>query len=135
MALGQFVFTPTLLGFNEIKRQRQWNFASNAVAQGRDAKQFVGVGEDHVTLDGNIFEEHGVGKRQSIDDLAAMADTGQGFTLVDGSGYLYGVYVIENIDETKKYIIDNGVPRMIDFTLKLSRVDDNRIANQDQNNA
>ncbi len=130
MSLGQFVFMTTSLAFKEIQRQRSWNYANNAVAFGRAKKQFMGAGEDSVTLPGLIYEEYGFGSRFALDDLASMADTGQGFVLMDGSGYLYGVYVIDSIDETKSFLVDNGVPRKVDYTLKLSRADDDRIENQ-----
>ena len=130
MSLGQFVFMTTSLAFKEIQRQRSWNYANNAVAFGRAKKQFMGAGEDSITLPGLIYEEYGFGSRFALDDLASMADTGQGFVLMDGSGYLYGVYVIDSIDETKSFLVDNGVPRKVDYTLKLSRADDDRIENQ-----
>jgi len=130
MSLGQFVFMTTSLAFKEIQRQRSWNYANNAVAFGRAKKQFMGAGEDSVTLPGLIYEEYGFGSRFALDELASMADTGQGYVLMDGSGYLYGVFVIDSIDETKSILMDNGVPRKIDYTLKLSRTDDDRIENQ-----
>ena len=130
MSLGQFIFNTSSLAFKEIQRQRSWNYADNAVAFGRAKKQFMGSGQDSVSLPGLIYEEYGFGSRFALDDLASMADTGQGFVLMDGSGYLYGVYVIDNIDETKSFLVDNGVPRKVDYTLKLSRADDDGIENQ-----
>jgi phage protein U len=130
MSLGQFIFRTSTLAFQEIQRQRAWNYAENTVAYGRAKKQFMGAGADSVTLPGLIYEEHGFGTRFALDELAGMADTGQGFVLMDGSGYLYGIFVIDSIDETKSILIDNGVPRKVDYTLKLSRVDDERIEMQ-----
>lgn len=130
MSLGQFLFKTSTLAFQEIQRQRAWNYADNAIAFGRAKKQFMGAGEDAVTLPGLIYEEYGLGSRFALDEVASMADTGQGFVLMDGSGYLYGVYVINSIDETKSILLDNGVPRKVDYTLKLSRTDDERIETQ-----
>lgn len=130
MCLGQFPFTTDTLTFTEIQRQRSWQYADNAVAKGRKKRQFIGPGDDIITLPGVIYQEYGFGNRFSIDELASMADSGQGFVLVDGSGYLYGVYTIDNIDETKQVLLFNGVPRKIDFTIKLTRVDDERIEQQ-----
>lgn len=130
MSLGQFLFKTSTLAFQEIQRQRAWNYADNAIAFGRAKKQFMGAGEDTVTLPGLIYEEYGFGSRFALDEVANMADTGQGFVLMDGSGYLYGVYVINSIDETKSVLLDNGVPRKVDYTLKLSRTDDERIETQ-----
>lgn len=130
MALGQFIFMPATLSFIEIQRQRSWNFSENAVARGRAKKQFIGAGADSISLPGIVVQEHGIGNRLCIDELAAMADTGQGFVLIDGSGYMYGVYIIKDIDETRSILLFEGVPRKIDFTLKLERVDEGRIERQ-----
>ncbi|WP_445115010.1 phage tail protein [Acinetobacter sp. WZC-1] len=130
MSLGQFIFKTDTLSFTEIQRQRSWNYAENSVAKGRSKKQYIGPGTDTITLPGLIYEEYGFGTRFSLDELAAMASTGQGFVLMDGNGYLYGVYIIDSIDETKSILLDNGVPRKVDYTLKLTRTDDERIEEQ-----
>lgn len=131
MSLGQFIFQTSTLAFQQIQRQRAWNYASNDVALGRAKKQFTGAGEDTVTLPGLIYEEYGFGQREAIEILASMASTGQGYVLMDGTGFLYGVYIIDSIDETKQVLYFNGVARKVDFSLKLSRVDDDRIEEQD----
>lgn len=132
MSLGQFIFKTDTLTFNEIQRQRAWNYAENAVAKGRSKKQFIGPAEDVISLPGLIYQEYGFGTRIALDQLATLADQGEGLVLMDGTGYLYGVYVIDGIDETKSILLFEGVPRKIDFTLKLSRIDDDKI---DNNNA
>lgn len=130
MALGQFLFTVDVLSFKELQRDRQWKYGSNQVAKGRDSQQFMGSGEDTVSLSGIIYQEHGFGQRQSLDDLAAMADRGHGNMLVDGSGYIYGVYKIDSINETKGFLVDIGVARKIDFSIKLTRTDDEKLQQQ-----
>ena len=127
LSLGQFVFSVDTLTFNELQRSRSWSFASNDIAQGRPQYQFTGVGEETISIPFLIYQEHGFGNRQSVDDLAEMADTGAGYVLIDGSGYIYGVFAIDSIDDTRSYLTINGVPRKVDGALKLTRVDDNRI--------
>lgn len=127
LALGQFVFSVDTMTYNELQRSRSWSYASNSIAQGRDQHQFTGAGEETVTVPFLIYQSHGFGNRQSIDDLSEMADSGSGYVLIDGSGYLYGVFAITAIDETRSYITNRGVPRKIDGTMKLMRVDDDRI--------
>lgn len=127
LTLGQFVFSVDTMTFNEIQRSRSWSYGSNAIGQGRDQYQFTGVGEETVTIPFLIYQSHGFGDRQSIDDLSEMADSGKGFVLLDGSGYLYGVFIITAIDETRSHITSSGVARKIDGTMKLTRVDDDRI--------
>lgn len=127
LCIGQFVFTPDDLSFTELQRQRAWNYADNSVASGRARKQFIGAGEDSITLNGIVYQEHGFGTREAIEDLADLASTGQGYVVMDGSGYLYGVYVIDSISESKSILVFQGVPRKIDFSVTLKRVDDDRI--------
>ena len=127
LSLGQFVFDVDTMTFSELQRSRSWSHASNSIAQGRDKYQFTGAGEESVTIPFMIYQSHGFGDRQSIDDLSEMADSGSGFVLVDGSGYIYGVFVITAIDETRSHMTNLGVARKIDGTMKLVRVDDDRI--------
>ena len=127
LSLGQFVFSVDTLTFNELQRSRNWSFASNDIAQGRPQYQFTGAGEETISIPFLIYQEHGFGNRQSVDDLAEMADTGAGYVLIDGSGYIYGVFAIDSIDDNRSFLTINGVPRKVDGTLKLTRVDDNRI--------
>lgn len=127
LCIGQFVFTPDDLSFTELQRQRAWNYADNSVASGRARKQFIGAGEDSLTLNGIVYQEHGIGSREAIEDLSDMASAGVGYVVMDGSGYLYGVYVIDNISENKSIMVFQGIPRKIDFSVTLKRVDDDRI--------
>ncbi len=127
LSLGQFVFSTDTLTFDELQRSRSWTFASNSIAQGRDQYQFTGVGEETISIPFLIYQEHGFGNRQSVDDLAEMADTGAGYVLIDGTGYIYGVFAIDSIDDTRSFLTINGVPRKVDGTLKLTRVDDDRV--------
>ena len=127
LSLGQFVFSVDTLTFNELQRSRSWSFANNDIAQGRPQYQFTDTGEETISIPFLIYQEHGFGNRQSVDDLAEMADTGAGYVLIDGSGYIYGVFAIDSIDDNRSFLTINGVPRKVDGTLKLTRVDDNRI--------
>lgn len=127
LSLGQFVFNTDSLTFAELQRSRTWDFGKNDIAQGRPQYQFTGVGEETINIPFLIYQGHGFGKNQALDDLAQMADTGGGYVLIDGIGYIYGVFVISSLDDTRSYMDFFGQPKKIDGTLKLIRVDDSRI--------
>lgn len=127
LSLGQFVFKSDTLLFNELSRTRNYSYAKNDIAHGRERLQFTGVGDETISIPFAIFEASGLGKRAAVDELAQMASTGGGYVLIDGTGYLYGVFVIESIDDKRGYLLQNGAPQKIDGTLKLRRVDDKRI--------
>lgn len=126
MALGLFVFAIGTVPYQQLQRQRQWRHPSSSRIGRRPARQFVGPGDDTITLSGTLYPEI-TGGKLSMAALAAMADTGKAWPLIDGSGTVYGLYVIEDISETGSLFFADGSPRKIDFSLKLTRIDDERI--------
>ncbi|MGX2009432.1 phage tail protein, partial [Enterobacter asburiae] len=56
------------------------------------------------------------------------ADQGRAWPLLDGTGTIYGMYVINNISETGSMFFADGTARKIDFTLTLTRVDESLAA-------
>ena len=67
------------------------------------------------------------GKALSLDVLRAMADSGEAYVLVQGNGQVIGSFIIEDINEVSRELFANGTPRMIEFSITLSRVDDDLI--------
>jgi phage protein U len=122
-ALGMFVFSTDTALFDELQRRREWRHAASDRLGARAASQYVGPGEDTITLTGQIVPEM-AGKYSSLDTLAAMADQGEAYPLINGAGYIFGTYVITGMDETQSTMIDLGVARKTAFTLSLRRVDD-----------
>ena len=125
MALGQFIFGLTTLAYQDFKRQTQWRHPSSSRVGARAAHQYVGPGDDSITLSGVLSPEL-VGRAASIAELREMGDTGQAWALVSGTGEVFGAYVIENVGETGTLHLDNGMARRIEFDLQLKRVDDQR---------
>jgi phage protein U len=126
MALGLFVFGIKTIPYQQLQRQRQWRHPSASRVGRRPARQFTGPGDDTITLSATLYPEI-TGGKVSIALLSAMADTGKAWTLLQGDGTFYGHYVIEDISETASIFFTDGSARKIDFSLKLSRVDDDDI--------
>lgn len=131
MSLDQFVFSMSTLAHQQLQRQTQWRHASNARVGARAARQFTGPGEDTFTLSGVLTPEIS-GTLESLDTLRAMGDQGQAYALVDGDGTVYGAYLIESIQQTGSYLDTNGRPRKVEFSITLSRTDDNRVGSMAQ---
>lgn len=126
LSLGMFVFSLSTLAYQELQRQTNWRHASNSRVGAAPALQFVGRGEDTITLPGIVLPEL-AGSAISLDALRLMANTGKAWPMVEGSGRIYGLWVIDNLGETKTIFFKDGTPRRIEFTLTLKRVDDDRI--------
>lgn len=126
LALGMFVFSLHTAAYQEMQRQTEWRHPSSNRIGAQPARQFLGRGEDAITLPGIILPEL-AGTVLSLDALRQMADTGKAWPMVEGTGRLYGLWVIEGLTETRTIFFSNGAARRIEFNLSLKRVDDGRV--------
>ncbi len=122
LCLGLFVFELDTLSYQELQRRSSWKHATQALVGARNATQYLGPGDDIITLSGMVMPEF-KGQPASLDMLRAMADQGAAWVLVEGTGTLYGVFVITEMSETRTLFYVNGEARRIEFTLTLQRVD------------
>ncbi|WP_175773556.1 phage tail protein [Paraburkholderia phenazinium] len=127
MSLDQFVFSLKTAPFKELQRQRNWKHRTSSRVGSRDASQFTGAGDDTITLNGLVAPET-IGSIASLNELATMGDTGDAYVLVDGIGNVYGAFIIDGLNETQTYHTREGIPRKIEFSLTLKRVDDDMLA-------
>lgn len=65
-----------------------------------------------------------VGDPVSLSMLRLMADQGAAWVLVEGTGTIYGAFVITEMQETKTLFHVDGEARRIEFTITLQRVDE-----------
>ena len=125
MSLGMFVFSLSTLAYQELQRQTDWRHPTTNRVGANPARQFVGKGEDTITMPGILLPEL-AGTAMSLDALRTMADTGKAWPLVEGTGRVYGLWVIESLSETRSLFFSDGAARRIEFNLVLKRVDDGR---------
>ncbi|ULL06021.1 phage tail protein [Pseudomonas putida] len=126
LALGMFVFSLPTLAYQQLRRQTDWRHASNSRIGAQPARQFLGRGEDEITLPGVLLPEL-AGSMMSLDEIRAMGNTGKAWALVEGTGRVYGLFVIESLSETRSVFFQDGTARRIEFSLTLKRVDDGRV--------
>lgn len=123
MALGTFVFSLRNLAYQELQRSTAWRHASSARVGARPAHQYVGPGEDTITLSGVLLPPL-TGRTASLDTLRQMAGEGRPLSLVDGTGVVHGAWVITELRETRSLLFADGTARRIEFQLGLERVDE-----------
>lgn len=124
--LGVFPFQLSTAPYEQLKRDTQQRWASNNRIGKRAAMQHLGPGEDVITLSGSLMPEI-TGGRLSLDILRIMADEGQSWPFIDGEGFIYGLWVITSVSETRRFMFDDGAPRQIDFTVNLQRADSSQV--------
>lgn len=123
MALGLFVFSVSTVAYQQLQRSTSWRHATQSRIGERPASQFLGEGDDTLSLSGTLMPEF-TGGRFYMSFLRRMAGSGQAFPMVEGTGTLYGFWVIESIEETSSMFMRDGKEQQIDFTLKLRQVDE-----------
>ncbi|AEK60850.1 phage tail protein [Collimonas fungivorans] len=123
MALGMFVFSLPTLAYQDLQRQTEWKHPSSARVGTRDAHQYTGKGDDTITLTGWIAPEL-TGSLYSLDALRLMADTGKSWILIQGTGRIYGSFVITSMTEGRTVLAKNGDAGRVDFAVTLKRTDE-----------
>lgn len=126
MILGQFIFQRLTTPYQTLQRRTDYQHARQTRIGQRPASQFIAPGEDEITLAGVLLPEI-TGGRLTLDILRRMADTGKAWPLIEGTGRMYGWWVIQHIEETSSIHFADGLPQRIEFSLALSHVDNPQI--------
>jgi len=123
LVLGLFAFQLQTLPYQSLQRDVDYRWPVNNRIGLRPLPQFLGVNEEKITLSGVLLPEI-TGGKFSLLVLNLMADQGKVWPLLDGSGTIYGLFLINGVSETQTEFFANGLARKIEFTLTLTRVDD-----------
>lgn len=123
MALGLFVFSLDTAPYSEFQRQVGYRHPGNNRVSRRPSHQYTGPDDETITLSGKLLPEVSGGDL-TLAVLELMADTGDSYTLIEGTGRYYGQFVVDSIDTKKSVFFRDGKARVCDFTIKLTRVDD-----------
>lgn len=127
LALGLFVFMRQTLPYTSMNRTAGYNWASNTRVGKRAAFQYIGPGDETIELSGELYPEL-TGGKPSLMLVRQMAEQGKAWPLIDGTGVIYGMYVIDGLTDSGSDFYSDGSPRKINFTLKLKRVDESLAA-------
>jgi phage protein U len=123
MALGTFVFSLETAAYQQLQRQTSWRHSGSERVGVRQARQYVGPGDDTIDLSGMIAPPL-TGDVASLETLRQMANEGRPLALVDGAGSVHGAFVITSLNETRSLFFRDGTPRKIEFQLSLLHVDE-----------
>lgn len=124
LALDMFIFEIGTLPYQQLEEKYAWRYAESERFRARPASQFLGVGEETITLSGALYPGDGIGDYSQIPTLLEMADNGDAYVLTSGTGKEMGMWVITGLDVSQSVFLDDGQPRKADFNLALKRVDD-----------
>lgn len=121
--LGYFVFLLSTVPYQSEARSTRIKWAQNERVGRRASHQFLGPGDDTLTLSGTLLPSL-TGGRLSLAVLRTMAESGNAHDLIMADGSCLGLFIIENLEETATEFSLGGAPKKIEFTLGLKRVED-----------
>ncbi|WP_353571122.1 phage tail protein [Candidatus Albibeggiatoa sp. nov. BB20] len=84
------------------------------------ALQFVGKGDDSITLTGDYYPAIS-GRANLMEIVRLIANQGKPHYLIDGMGMIYGKYVCTSVKDGKESLMDDGRPQKISFTVQLKK--------------
>jgi len=127
MSLGLFVFKLSTLPYQNTTHTMNYGLGTNARFGQRPVSQFIGLGEETISIKGQLLPEV-TGGISYLQTLQAMAESGRAWPLIEGSGTIYGMFIIKSLSNDSAQFNSNGQARSITFTLSLTRVDESQAA-------
>ncbi len=118
MNLGSYQFEINTAAYQALRRSTSYRWAKQERLTRKPAQQYIGEGEDKITLNGRIYPQHAGGLGQ-LDAMRSEAEKATKLALIDGFGKVYGHYCITQVTEMQSNFIAGGKPRRIDFTMQL----------------
>lgn len=119
-ALGPFAFEAHGFGLTDITRALKTPWGSQQVAGGMNPLQWTGGDSDTLTIKGVVFP-HEFGGLESLNGLRVAAEAGRPLMFVNFAGQIFGMHVIESVDEDRSLLDASGRPMRDAYTLSLKR--------------
>lgn len=117
LALSDFIFSVANdNAYQQLTRQSGGGWTNVERFGQQPLSQFTGLPLQTISLNGKVFGSDGV---QQMQRLRAMQAEGKPYQLMDFNGNDLGQWKIMQIREQQKYVIDDGKPMVIEFTLEL----------------
>ncbi|EFH8084040.1 TPA: phage tail protein [Escherichia coli] len=123
MIFGMFVFELKTLPHQQIQQNKTWRHVKNERINRSAAWQYIGAGDEQITLSGQLYPEI-TGGEVSLTLLNTQAYTGCPWPLIDGTGQIYGMYVITGLQTTRSELDRYGKAKKIEFSISFQRCDE-----------
>ncbi|MCP3940528.1 MAG: phage tail protein [Desulfobacteraceae bacterium] len=120
MVLGTYIFSIDTATYQQLTKSVEYRWKNQEIINGQDVLQFTGEAPTTVTLTGTIYP-HFKGGLGQLDILRAIASKGNPLILVDGRGFVHGLWVIERIEEFVDAFFGQGMPRKQKFIIQIKK--------------
>ncbi|WP_330926821.1 phage tail protein [Candidatus Sororendozoicomonas aggregata] len=127
LALGAYRFSINTAAHQRLQRTSQYRWQAQQRIGQKAVNQYLGPGNDRITLEGEILPHFKGGLRQ-VDAMRTEAGKGEAQILSDSAGTVWGKWCILTIEDTWSDLGPDGTPRRITFRLTLQEDGDDKLA-------
>ncbi len=120
MMIGFLQFRTNTKTFEEKMQRYKFNWAKQGRLMRRDASQYTGRGTDTMTINATWYDELVKSPRKQIAKTVLTAAIGIPYPVIDGDGWFYGLWTIDEIEVGESHIRKNGRGAKAEVSLKLS---------------
>ncbi len=125
LMLGNYRFSVDMAAYQSKARSTSYRWGKQDRLTTNPALQFVGPGDDTMSIQGFILPHYKGGLGQ-VESMRQEAGKGESLLLLEGSGKVLGRWVIESITENQSTFFKDGTPKRIEFTLELRKDEDSK---------
>ena len=123
MVYGMFVFELKTIPHQQMQQSKTWRHVKNERIN-RSAKwQYIGAGDDQIILSGVLYPQI-TGGKVSLAVLDTQAYTGRPWPLISGTGQIFGMYALTQLQTTHTEFDQYGEAKKIEFTITFQREDE-----------
>lgn len=119
-ALGAYAFESHGFGLTDVARSLKTPWNAIKVAGGLNPLQWTGGDSDALTIKGVVFP-HIFGGLGSLNGIREAAEAGTPLMFVNFAGQIFGLHVVEGVDEDRTFLDSDGLPMRDAYSLSLKR--------------
>lgn len=123
MILGDYPFSIHTAAYDSLQHSTEYSWQSQQRLGKKPAQQFVGFGDETISLSGLMLPDFSGGLSQ-LDAMRESAALGEPLILISGNGFVMGKWCITKINNTSSNFWANGMPRKIEFAMDLKAYGD-----------
>lgn len=120
-SIGALTLDTRPFSVETVQRSTSADFADKATMGGIAAREFMGEGEDKLTLSGQLLPFK-IGGLTELEMAHSMRRAGQKLPVLRGDGVRLGWYVIDKIGENHEELMRDGVGFFIKYTIDMTKV-------------
>lgn len=120
-SIGSLMLDTRPFSAEEVQRSASADFASKALIGALPSREFMGEGDDSLTLSGQLLPFK-LGGLTELEMAHAFRRSGQRLPVLRGDGRRLGWFVIETINETHRELMRDGVGFFVRHSITLVRV-------------